>query len=185
VGPDGSGTKLAAGRILSAFGFDDNKVEKHFLTFSQSVDALRKGTIDAAFIFSGLPNPEIETLASQMPITLIPVPREVVSNLHREHGHYSLQTIPQDTYKGMKESIQTISVKNVLLVHKDLPEKKAYQLVKTLYSHLPELQQTHPAARDIIRSEAKVENPIGFHPGAKRYFQEKEASENERKQGGQ
>lgn len=173
VGPDGSGTKLTAGRVLSAFGLNDKKVEKHFLTFSQSVDALKNGTIDAAFIFSGLPNPEIATLASQMPITLIPVPREVVSNLHKEHGYYSVKMIPQDTYEGMKESVQTISVKNVLLVHKDLPEKQAYQLVKTLYSHLPELQKIHPAARDIIGTEAKAENPIDFHPGAKKYFQKK------------
>ncbi|WP_160708395.1 TAXI family TRAP transporter solute-binding subunit [Siminovitchia terrae] len=179
VGPDKSGTKLAAERILSAFGLDDNKVEKHFLTFTQSADALRNGTIDAAFFSSGLPNPEIASLASQMPITLIPVPEEIVSKLNKEHGNYSENVIAPDIYEGVNEGIQTVSVKNVLLTHKDFPEKEAYQLVNTLYKHLPELQKIHPAAQDIIGTEAKMEIPIDFHPGAKKFFQKRQIPNNE------
>lgn len=185
VGPDGSGTKLTAERTLSIFGLDGNKVEKQFLTFTQSADALRNGTIDAAFFSSGLPNPEIATLASQMPISLIPIPEAMVSNLNKEFGIYTIKEIPMGTYEGMDESIQTISVKNVLLTHKDLSEKQAYQLVSSLDTHLPELQKTHSAAQDIPVAEAKVEFPVDYHPGAKKYFQKKETTESESKQGGQ
>jgi TRAP transporter TAXI family solute receptor len=171
VGSIESGTKLIAERTLQAAELT-NKIQKYNLSFSQSADALRNGTIDAAFFVSGLPNPEIASIAKEMPIKLISVPEEIVNRLHDQYGYYSEIDIPSDTYHGQKENIQTFSVKNVLIANQDMSNKEAYELVKTLYAHLPELQEIHPAARNIKLSEAKNGIPLDFHPGAEKYFSE-------------
>ena len=170
LGTDGSGTKLIAERTLLAAGFKRDDIQKYYLSFSQSADALRNGTIDVAFFSSGLPNPEIELLASDIPIELVPIPTKIVNQLHKQYGFYSDQSIPLETYRGMKENIHTVSVKNVLLTYKDLPKEEAYELVGTFYQHLTELQQIHPAAQGINPKEATKGIPLDFHPGATEYF---------------
>jgi uncharacterized protein len=172
VGSIDSGTKLVAERTLEVAGLTSNKIHKFNLSFSQSADALRNGNIDAAFFVSGLPNPEITSISTEMPIKLIPIPEEIVNRLKDQYGYYSEAEIPRETYHGQKINIQTFSIKNVLLTNQDMSNKEAYNLVKTLYEHLPELQEIHPAARDIKLSEAKTGIPLEFHPGAEKYFSE-------------
>ncbi|MFK9094841.1 TAXI family TRAP transporter solute-binding subunit [Bacillus salipaludis] len=172
VGSIDSGTKLIAERTLLAAGLSSNKIKKFTLSFSQSADALRNGNIDAAFFVSGVPNPEITSLSTEMPIKLIPIPDEIVNRLQDQFGYYSDAVIPWKTYQGQQKDISTFSIKNVLLTNKDMSKKEAYNLVKTLYEHLSDLEKIHPAAGDIKLSEARIGVPIKFHPGAEKYFAE-------------
>ncbi|XJZ28740.1 TAXI family TRAP transporter solute-binding subunit [Bacillota bacterium Lsc_1132] len=173
LGTSGSGTKIMAERTLEAAGLSKVPMAKQYLSFSQSADALGNGTIDAAFFSSGLPNPEILSVSRQMPITLVPVPEPIVNRLQQEYGFYFTSEIPQETYEGQKNNITTLSVKNVLLTYKSLSNREAYDLVKTLYEHLDELQQVHPTVKNMHISEAEQGIPLPFHPGAIRYFKEK------------
>lgn len=170
LGIEGSGTKLIAERTLGAVGYKRDEIQKSYLSFSQSADALRDGTIDAAFISSGLPNPEIERLASDIPIKLIPISGKIITQLHHQFGFYTGQSISRETYPGMKGNIQTIATKNVLFTYQDLSKEEAYEIVDTFYKHLTELQKVHPAAQDIHLNEAIKEIPLDFHPGATKYF---------------
>lgn len=172
IGTVGSGTKLMSERILTAANLASHEMDLSFLSFTQSADALRNGTIDAAFFSSGLPNPEIATLATEMDISLVPIPKQIAEWLHVKYGFYTWNEISGQTYEGVMSSTQTISVKNVLLTYPDLPDKEAYQLVKTFYEHLPDLQNVHPAAIEIHPLEAAIGIPIDFHPGANQYLKE-------------
>ncbi|MEH7122197.1 TAXI family TRAP transporter solute-binding subunit [Bacillus sp. JJ1773] len=171
VGTVGSGTKLMSERILKAANLASNEMDLSALSFTQSADALRNGTIDVAFFSSGLPNPVIAELASEMEISLVPIPKQMADRLHEEFEFYTLDEIRGQTYEGV-ESTPTLAVKNVLLTYPDLPKQEAYQMVKTLYDHLPELQNAHPEAMEIKLAEATVGIPIDFHPGAKQFFDE-------------
>ncbi|WP_168733914.1 TAXI family TRAP transporter solute-binding subunit [Metabacillus sediminilitoris] len=171
IGTVGSGTKLMSERILKAANLASYEMDLSTLSFTQSADALRNGTIDVAFFSSGLPNPVIAELASEMELSLVPIPKQIAESLHEEFGFYTLDEISGQTYKGM-ESTPTLAVKNVLLTYPDLPKQEAYQIVKTLYDHLPELQNAHPEALEINLAETNLGVPIDFHPGAKQFFEE-------------
>jgi TRAP transporter TAXI family solute receptor len=173
VGTIGSGTEFTAERILQAANLKRNDMKKYYFSFSQSADALRNGTIDAAFILSGLPNPDIESLAREIPIVLVPVPEKILIQLQQQYSPYSKKSIPKETYNKIQEDVQTIAVNNVLFTHRDFPEEAAYELVSTLYAHLPELRSIHPAAQEIKITEALSDIPLPLHPGAVRYFSEK------------
>lgn len=172
VGTVGSGTKLMSERVLKAANLVKNEMDISYLSFTQSADALRTGTIDAAFFSSGLPNPEIYDLAAEMDITLISIPKQVADVLHHQYEFYDQDQISAQTYKGMAENIETISVKNVLLTYADMPDQTVYQLVKTFYKYLPELKKVHPAVLSIHPEDAMQGIPLQFHPGALQYFKE-------------
>lgn len=172
VGTIGSGTKLMSERVLKAAGLENNEMDLSYLSFTQSADALRNGTIDVAFFSSGLPNPEIATLAKEMDISLVSIPKQVANRLHEQYEFYKWNEISGGIYEGITNKTGTISVKNVLLTYADLPNQEAYQLVKTFYDHLPELQNVHPSVREIHPSEATLGIPIDIHPGAYQFLTE-------------
>ena len=45
-------------------------------------------------------------------------------------------------------------------------------MTKSLFEHLDQLVQTHPAAKDIDVKKAATGLPIPLHPGAERYYRE-------------
>lgn len=172
VGTAGSGTRLIAERILLESDLPTDQLNLSYLSFSQSAEALRNGTIDAAFFSSGIPNNEIAFISKQTELTFIPIPGDIIERLQKQYGVYTHNEIPSDTYRGMKKNVQTISIKNVLVTYKEMSDPHAYNLVKTLYEHLPELQHTHPAASDISITEATKQVPLDFHQGAVNYLTE-------------
>jgi len=64
-------------------------------------------------------------------------------------------------------------VSNLLVCNKDMKEKVAYDIVKTLFDYKPELIAVHRMAEN-IKLEPQVDgSPLPFHPGAAKYFKEK------------
>ncbi|MGE6376955.1 TAXI family TRAP transporter solute-binding subunit [Peribacillus muralis] len=172
VGTSGSGTRLIAERILLESDLQPEQLNLSYLSFSQAAEALQNGSIDAAFFSSGIPNNEIAYTSEQKELSIIPIPKEIIDRLQKQYGVYTQNEIPIDTYKGMNKGVQTISIKNVLITYDEMSDKHAYNLVKTLYEHLPELQATHPAASDISMSVAAEQVPLEMHSGAMKYFTE-------------
>ncbi|MDQ6594875.1 TAXI family TRAP transporter solute-binding subunit [Bacillus salipaludis] len=171
IGTVESGTKLMAERVLKAANLASNEMDVSTLSFTQSADALRNGTIDVAFFSSGLPNPVISELASEMKISLIPIPKQMAKSLHEKFEFYTLDEISSQTYAGIKRT-PTLIVKNVLFTYPDLPKQEAYKIVKTLYDHLPESKNAHLEAMELHLSNATAGIPIKLHPGAKQFFKE-------------
>jgi hypothetical protein len=172
MGPIGSGTELTAERILQAAKLTRYNVKKYYFSFSQSSQALRDGVIDAAFFSSGMPNPDIASLAKDIPLTLVQIPEQVMTELQRQYPYYSKKVIPKETYGGLDHDVETVVVKNVLLTHSDLPKETAYELTRSFYEHLPEMYDIHPAAREIKAEEADKHIYLPLHPGAAQYFEE-------------
>lgn len=170
IGKEGSGTKIMAERILQAANIAEEDFQSYTLSFSQSADALRNGAIDVAFFSSGLPNPELEKLASEIPISLLSMSTELVNKLEGNYDVYTNNVIPQETYQGLKADIQTVAVQNILLTHQDVSDLEAYRLVESLYSNLSALQAIHPAAKGIELSKAIADIPIEYHSGALTFY---------------
>jgi TRAP-type uncharacterized transport system substrate-binding protein len=54
-----------------------------------------------------------------------------------------------------------------------MDEKLAYDVIKVLFDHKPELEEAVGEARNLRLETAVAKSPIPFHPGAIRYFKEK------------
>lgn len=171
VGAPKSGTELNARAILSAAGmsYDDlGKVE--YLDFAQSVELMKNRQLDATLQSAGLGVASIRDLATSIPIVVVGVPEEVVLKMGQP---FFSATVPAGTYEGQSADVATAAVPNFLVTRGDLPADLVYKITAAIYENLPELQTAHAAAKGISLEKAAKGSPAPLHPGALKYFTEK------------
>ena len=170
VGAAKSGTELNARAILGAAGmsYDDlGKVE--YLPFAESVELMKNRQLDATLQSAGLGVASLKDLATSTPITVIPVPAELVEKIG---GAYHAATVPGGTYTGQDADVPTAAVTNILVTHSDVPEETVYQMTKLMFENLDTIKAAHAAGKDIDPAKAAENLPIPLHPGAERYYRE-------------
>ena len=69
--------------------------------------------------------------------------------------------------------MQTIGVDNLLICLDSLPESLVYDMTRLLFETLPALAKNYVTARMINADQAPA-TPIPLHPGAARYYRERE-----------
>jgi TRAP transporter TAXI family solute receptor len=171
VGAPKSGTELNARAILAAAGMsyeDLGKVE--YLDFAQSVELMKNRQIDATLQSAGLGVASIRDLATSVPVVVVAVPEDIAQKMGQP---FFSATIPADTYEGQGEDVATVAVPNFLVTRADLSEDLVYKITQAIYENLPELQAAHAAAKGIALDKAAKGSPAPLHPGAQKYFTEK------------
>lgn len=171
VGAPGSGTEVDARNILATHDITYEDLKEDYLPYSESVEQLKNGTIDAAFLTSGLPNSTIMDLATTHDVQIITIRPEMAEKLKERVAFYSSEVIPAGTYDNEKD-IYTAAVKTILITNDNLSEQVAYDVTKTLYENLDTMRGTHSAANHIDIEKYNEGMPIPLHPGAKRFYKE-------------
>ena len=171
VGDQNSGVEVNARNLLAGHGitYDDIKVD--YLGYAEAADGLKSGTIDAAFLTSGLPNSSVMELANSIDITLVSVDPAKIKEIAETQPYFISLEIPADTY-GNKEPVATAAIMNALVVSSDLSEEDGYKLTKTFFENLEALGNSHQAATEITLEDAQQGMVAPIHPGAKKYFDE-------------
>ena len=80
------------------------------------------------------------------------------------------------TYANQDDAVETVGVSNLLLCRRDLDEALVYQLTRAFFEALPRLATANPAAA-LIDPEQAPATPIPLHPGAARYYREREITQ--------
>lgn len=171
VGDQNSGVEVNARTLLAGHGitYDDLKVD--YLGYAEAADGLSAGTIDAAFLTSGLPNASVMELAKTMDIRLVTVTPEKVAEIAKEHPYFVSHEIAASVY-DTDGAVFTAAVPNSLVVKSDMSDDDVYKLTKTFFESLPKLVNSHQAANDISLDVAQTGIIAELHPGAKRYYDE-------------
>ena len=177
TGSGGSATEVFAFRVIEAAGMDKDKdMKRERLGVAESVNALKDHKIDAFFWVGGLPTAAVTDLANSpgVKIKMIDI-AHLVPAMTKKHGNiYIKDVIPQRTYKGMDADNQAATVTNLLAVHKDMDDKLAYTITKTLWEHRVDLVRVHAEAVNIKDENQKAEaSSIPWHPGAIKFFAER------------
>jgi uncharacterized protein len=173
VGAPGSGTELAARAIIEGHGLQYADVRPDFLSFSEVAAQMQDRTLDAGFIVASYPVSAITDAAMTVGVRLIPVGSEATARIRASYPFFKPIVIPKGTYRDQDVGIETIGVDNLLVCRDDLPEALAYEMTKVFFESLPELTATHAAARLIDVAQGPA-TPIPLHPGAARYYRERE-----------
>jgi TRAP transporter TAXI family solute receptor len=171
VGAPKSGTELNARAILAAAGMsyqDLGKVE--YLDFAQSVELMKNRQIDATLQSAGLGVASIRDLATSVPITVVAVPEDIAQKVGQP---FFAATIPAKTYEGQDADVATVAVPNFLVTRSDLDAELVYAITQAIFENLAELQAAHAAAKGISLDKAAKGSPAPLHPGALKYFTEK------------
>lgn len=169
----GSGTIVDARLVLSAYGLTEKDVKPEYLKPGPAGERLQDGALDAYFFVGGYPTGAIVELASTNDITLVPITGPEADKLMSEQKFFSTDTVPEGTYKNVKET-KTISVAAQWVTSAKQDEELVYNIVKSLYSDetQKQLQAGHAKGKLITLKNAVTSAGIPFHPGAERYYKE-------------
>ena len=177
TGSGGSATEVFAFRVIEAAGLDKDKdMKRERLGVAESVSALKDRKIDAFFWVGGLPTAAVTDLANSpgAKIRMIDI-AHLVPAMTKKHGNiYIKDVIEKSVYKGMETDNQAATVTNLLVVHQNMDDKTAYNIVKAVFDHRDELIRVHKEAENIKLENQKTEaSSIPWHPGAIKFFAEK------------
>ena len=177
TGAPGSGTEVKALRVLEAYGLNPDKdMTRDKLGASESAGALKDRKIDAYFWDGGLPTASVMDLGETPGIKIKLLGHEdAIPKMREKYGPlYVKGFIPAKTYPGQDTGVPIALVWNLLVCNENMKGDVAYDIVKTLFDHKPELVAVHMEARFLsLEPQAVGGSPIPFPPGALRYFTEK------------
>ena len=172
TGSPGSGTNFMAEAVLNALGIPKDSYSDSRLSFTESANALRDGTIEVGFWSVGPGTSSILDLATTHDIRILGVSEAQQKQILAANDTYSAVDLSGKVYPGADDPVPTIGVWNVMIVQDSLDEDLVYKLVKALYEHRGYLEKIHPSASYTTGQNAVKYSPIPLHPGTIKYLKE-------------
>jgi TRAP transporter TAXI family solute receptor len=172
-GAPGSGQYQLVTDLLRVNGLSRSDVKEDSSSFSQAMDKIKDGNLDATLITAGIPVAAITDAAQSHPIRILPLAGAEVAALLKEQPYYTQVNLPANTYRGQAAAVPTIAVMAVWTAHDGVPDNVAYEVTKALYENTAIMGQVHVQGRNISLQTATAVGSVPLHPGALRYFREK------------
>jgi len=173
TGSPGSGTNFMAEAVLSALGIAKDSYKDSRLSFTESANALRDGTIDVGIWSVGPGTSSILDLATTHEITMIAFTPEQTEKILAANKTYSSVELAGGVYRGIDQPVPTIGVWNVMICQASLDTDLVYKLAKALFENNDYLKKIHPSAAYTTPENAVKYSPIPLHPGTIKYLEEK------------
>lgn len=156
--------------IAQAYGIAPQDIRAERMRFSEMTRGLREGSLKAGVILAGYPFPAVTSLAKEAPVRLLALDQDAADRIRERYPFYKPALIPAGTYPGQKDDVTAVGVDNLLICRDDLDEQIVYELTKALFEALPQMVEF---AAD-INPDLGPATPIPLHPGAARYYRERE-----------
>jgi TRAP transporter TAXI family solute receptor len=176
TGSPGSGVEVMSLRVLEAMGLDPKKdIKQERLGAAESVNAIKDRKIDAFFWVGGVPTAALTDLAATPGVKMKLIDHsQYVDAMNKKYGPlYVKATIAPGSYAGQDKPNGNIDVWNILVVSDKMTDKLAYDITKTLFEKKADLVATHKEAENIDLKNQTIPVPMPWHPGAKKYLEEK------------
>ena len=172
IGPQSSGTRVVAQRILDTAGV---KVIPRYYDLETAVQKLKDGLkdpkkgIDALIWSGGLPTKPILDLQSTIGFKLVDIGAAAQKLASKRFGGYVLSSIPPSIYQ-LAASVPTLAVPNYLLARRGLSDSWAWWTLNTMFRRQADLMAVHPEAGSLDARSAIATMPIPLHPAAQRWY---------------
>lgn len=170
IGANGSAANVTALTILKLHGVDPSNVTLSYLGWTEAMNALADGAIDAGVVLGALPGAAVQQVGVSQPIRFVDVDPEKM----KKSPLFETRVIKAGTYAGQDEDGVAPSYRQYVFLSPDLPADVAYDITKVGMENTDVLGKAHPVgriARPIPESDA---NFMGgeVHPGALKYYRE-------------
>ncbi len=172
-GSPGSGQWQLLGDLLASYGIDRKSVSEDYSSFSQSVEKIKDGNLDASLITAGAPTASVTELSNGHGIKIVPLTGPSIDKLLEVQPYYAKTVLPAGTYKGVDKGVETIAVRAVWATHDKVDDEIAYNVVKALYENTDTLAKVHVKGKEVSLKTALESVSIPLHPGAAKFYREK------------
>jgi TRAP transporter TAXI family solute receptor len=175
VGSPESGVAFIAKRLLDLSGLSEaSALSRVYLGLNDSIDAFKRGDVDAFFWSGGLPTNPITDLAAVVPVRLLDL-TEDMPTMRNQYPVYNTASIPVSTYNLAGGPVTTLAVPNYLLVTDAMAPDVAEALTRGLFDAHGELAAANRAALAIDIHSAIETDPVPLHQGAMRFYRDEKA----------
>jgi TRAP transporter TAXI family solute receptor len=172
-GSPGSGQYQLLTDLLKVYGMSRADIKEDLSSFTQAVDKIKDGNLDATLITAGVPTAAVTDFAQSHSLKVIPLSGAEIATLQKQQPFYTNVQLPANTYKGQTAPVDTLAVMAVWTSHTGVPDDVAYQVVKALYENTAIMGQVHVQGKNISLQTATAVGNVPMHPGALKYFKEK------------
>jgi len=86
---------------------------------------------------------------------------------------YATQVAPGPVFTGVEKPMKVYTFDNVLLTHAKVPDDIIYKFLDTLEKNKPDLVAVQPVLREFSAEGGYKKYGVPYHPGALKYFKEK------------
>ena len=167
VGAPGSSTAHITQRMLQDLGIANAQTRGERIPNAEIVSRLTKGDIDAAFSGFGVPGATV-IAAMQRGARLIPLDDPEIEAMRTRYPYLKRTLIPRGTYPNQQDPIRTLGVDTLLVCRAELDDETVYSILDAYFA-------TRPATTPPNLERAPA-TPIPLHPGAARYYRQRELS---------
>jgi uncharacterized protein len=144
----------------------------HSGTTNQLVDALAEGEIDAMWVGALLPVPAIAMAAEDLDAQPFGLSAWEIARVVDRNPALSPAVIPARTYRGQEAPLATVGAWNFAVAHKDLPDERAYAIVRAALGTRDPARDIHAFAAETRAANAGNNRVVPYHPGALRHYRE-------------
>ncbi|MEM5780270.1 MAG: TAXI family TRAP transporter solute-binding subunit [Lawsonibacter sp.] len=175
IGPTGSGISQMATAYLKALGVLD-KCSVLNISYNDSVDALKDGTIDVLFAFTSgkMPNSYLTQLETSATVRALPLETDLFDGIYAEQPDFGPATLPVGSLQCITAEYPTFASYSLQFVDNRMSEEVAYTIVKDIYENYDELCVYNNSCKALTIDGAMEGMPleIPVHPGAAKYLKE-------------
>ena len=170
---DGSGTNVAARRILASERLGAKSVNLLEVNADRAAKLLELGELDGFFFVGGTPVEVIASLAEADLVDLVPIPDSALKSLQGEASYFMPGEVPSSAYAGIGAT-QTVVVGAIWITQEVADDDTVYALTRALWDETNQqfFDQGHPQAQQMNLQNAVSGVPIPLHPGAERFYLE-------------
>ena len=156
-------------RLIDSMGIARSEIHGEFLLRDLAVGRLLTGDVDAAIVI-GRPPQEPVVRALRGGAHLLDIDGPEIDHLRAYYPLLRRIVIPRGTYPSQGVPAHTVGLDLLLVCRADLGKDIVYELTRAYFEQSPESIRTRT---DPQRAPAAV---IPLHPGAARYYREREVS---------
>ena len=176
LGPPGGAVDQIMRLLEEGYGITEENTKFVMMGYSESIDALKDGTVDAAVVQSAGSQPASVTSQLDETCDVRPVAfsEEVLKELNSNYPDYGYYILKAGTLKNQTEDIPVTCTWNTQLCNSKLSEQAAYEICKLTFENIPELATAHSPCGELDKNDPLYGVPmdIPIHPGAARYYEE-------------
>ncbi|PHR00130.1 MAG: C4-dicarboxylate ABC transporter substrate-binding protein [Halomonas sp.] len=169
IGPAGGTGDLYYPQLFDALGLD---VETRNAGAADQAGQVQDGLLDAFAFASGMPVSAFSQLEAQADVNIFSFSPDEIAVFAEQFPELSASVIPASIYSSLEEDTSAVSLWNVAITHKDMPDSLVYEVTKAVMENNDRMMQVHGAAIETLPENAKHNAFIPWHPGAVRWFEE-------------
>lgn len=178
-GPRMGSNDLELQRILKEMGMSYEDFNVQFLGFDDAQQQMLDGQLEALlYAHTAYPHGGLLSIMAEKQVRLLPIPEEVIDAVVAKYKGVEKSALPAGvyTFKDGTKNEEMLGVGGNIhwLVKEDFPEDVAYDMVKSITENFERYQANFKNLKWMKVEDLAKEVPgVEFHPGAKKYFQER------------